>query len=911
MLAPPASIRRVALGVLGMIAVIPSRASSQRPDSVTISLRSGPVVLSQRSTAAFWEALRAGSSRRLHGMLWLSHSPSPLERDSLLRLGIEILAPLQHGVFWAAITANADTVHAALRPRFYAKLDARARVAPEVWSGEVGRYSLRQVGGDRTNYVLNADSTLNIAVVFHPGTPIAEADQLLRSRGRNVARLSDIGWKVTATLADVRRLAETDAVRWIDAAPPPTSPDNDNTRLDINVEALQNFNIVTGQVQGLGGNGITVGVFDYGIDQAHPDFGTRVVLEGITTMSTHATHIGGVIGGDGIMSTGVDSWTHANGGTSYQYRGMAPQAHLIDELADNSFTAAVVSSYITGAGMDISNHSYTYSLNGEYGPVTDAFHDQLIRGDATNGGSQIPAREHVYSSGNSGTKPGSTGQQQIGYFSLSKQSKNGIVVGNYDHQTHEVDPSSSLGPAYDGRIKPDVVAPGTNIRSPGYCTTTNDIFGQCVGHPNGVTSRRNFYSLLTGSSPAAAAVTGMLALVLQQFKTSYGAVSPGWVLRPSTLRAVTIHSAHDLFGSVWYWNEDGPVQAFPGPDFVSGYGLVDAKDAVALIANGQFVQDAVPTECDVQTWWIYSSGGAELKVTLAWDDLPGDAEEPFTDPRLKNDLDLEVVAPNSTVYYPWLLDQTAMSGGVAVPDAAQSCGSDLTVARKVLPTTTPNFVGVGNPANSNDLLSGGVLQPATTGKDHLNNVEQVVVAGPADGWWKIRVTGFKVASPQPFSLVSTPAARIRLPVVPPAALCWTSPNCAKMFYDARICFRIPKICSPMAVIPGQLPVSFVKSGEAVFVPLDRLCLFLVQCPACLRDGICRQLSVIFAHIPSDFTVTLFDSTGTRVFADKTSQTTKRLSTRIAPEGQYVLAIQAGPSVKPHKRYDLKVRAGGS
>lgn len=908
----PASIPRLALSLCIVLTLVvsPGTGSAQRSDSVTLTLRSGTVVLSQASTRVFWTALRTASLPRLVGVIALPRSPTPLERDSLRRTGIEILSPLQHGMYWAAVSSNADTVHASVRPTFYAMLGARDRVAPEIWNVSSAQYSFRQPNGAAGNYVLNADSTLNVAVVFHPGTPIPEAERLLRSHARTVTRLSDVGWKVTATLTEIRRLAESDAIRWIDAPIPPIMPENDNTRQAINVETLQNFNTTTGLVQGLGGNGITVGVFDMGIDQTHSDLASRVVVDDFGK-DPHGTHVAGVIAGDGRMSVGNDSWGHANGGTPYQWRGMAPQAHLIDADANNAFVASWVSSYIKVKGMDISNHSYTYSLDGAYADIADAFHDQLIRGDATSDGNPIPARENVYSSGNSGDqpRPQGSGQQQIGYFSLSKQSKNGIMAGNFDSYHGQVDPTSSLGPAYDGRIKPDVVAPGTSVRSTGYCTLANDIFAQCGGHPQGVTSRSNFYHLATGSSDAAAAVTGMLALALQQFNATY-ATSPGWIPQPATLKAVTIQSAKDISGPVWYSNEDGPVQAFPGPDFVTGYGIVDAKGAVDLITSGNFVEDFVSAECEIRTWWVKANAAGELKVTLAWDDWPGNSETPYTNPRLINDLDLELVGPNSTIHYPWLLDQTAMKDGVAVSDAAQVCGSDLTVARKVFPTATPHFVAPHNASNINDPLTGGVLQAATTGKDHLNNVEQVVIQAPANGWWMVHVTGFTVPhASQRFSLVASGPLSTMLPIVIPKVFCRNSPICSPL-YDRHLCERLPKVCAPVQLKPGHLQVSFSKSGQAVIVPEDRLCLFLIECPLCMRDGMCHDLNVTFSNVPANFTIAVYDTTGRRVFVDSSANTTKGIRVSTTPENRYAVLIQSGKGVKPKRRYDLTVRANG-
>ena len=94
-----------------------------------------------------------------------------------------------------------------------------------------------------------------------------------------------------------------------------------------------------------------------------------------------------------------------------------------------------------------------------------------------------------------------------------------------------------------------------------------------------------------------------------------------------------------------------------------------------------------------------------------WDDFEGDYGAGGV--MLVNDLDLELEAPGGSIYYPWTLD----------PD---------------------------NPSLT-----------ATTGVDHLNNVEQVEVSSPTSGTWTVRVTATVMPEPnQDFSVVTShgPAA---------------------------------------------------------------------------------------------------------------------------------------------------------
>jgi hypothetical protein len=338
----------------------------------------------------------------------------------------------------------------------FATVTPQDRVVPDIWGNRFERYFVSPPDTQPFNYVLNPDSSLNLTVVFHAEVSANTARAALRPHVRSAEQLSAVGWRVVATRRAVRDLAALDLVRWIDAAPPPFLPDNDRTRAAINIDALQTVNAGTGQVTGLAGTGVLIGVYDSGIDETHDDFGARVVRND-HTRGRHGTHVAGTIAGGGTFWNGFDSWGVQNTGTAWQWRGMAPQAELID--VDNALAniAARWVTYIGNEGLDLSNHSYTFAVDGDY-DASSEFRDELIRGDATSGG-PIGARLHLHSAGNHGQFPGNGGEQ-VGYFALTKQVKNGLMVGNYDAGLNRIAQTSSLGPAHDGRIKPDVVAPG-------------------------------------------------------------------------------------------------------------------------------------------------------------------------------------------------------------------------------------------------------------------------------------------------------------------------------------------------------------------------------------------------------------------------------------------------------------------
>ena len=92
-------------------------------------------------------------------------------------------------------------------------------------------------------------------------------------------------------------------------------------------------------------------------------------------------------------------------------------------------------------------------------------------------------------------------------------SKNGLSIGavTYTSSSPEVASFSGQGPTLDGRIKPDLVAPGVNICS-GQAEESLTPFGTSCGsdsHANGA----SMYMEMSGTSQATAVAGGASALV--------------------------------------------------------------------------------------------------------------------------------------------------------------------------------------------------------------------------------------------------------------------------------------------------------------------------------------------------------------------------------------------------------------
>lgn len=159
------------------------------------------------------------------------------------------------------------------------------------------------------------------------------------------------------------------------------------------------------------------------------------------------------------------------------------------------------------------------------------------------------------------------------------------------------------------------------------------------------------------------------------------------------MKAIVLNTAEDLGNT--------------GPDFKHGWGRINARKAYEVIENTDYITDSLSAN-DSTTFTIsVPSNTAKVRFMVYWTDPEASIS---ANTALINDLDMTVTDPSASEHLPWILDPTANA-------------------------TTLD-------------------QPATTGEDHLNNVEQVEITSPAAGDYIVKVKGTQVPmGPQRFHVV--------------------------------------------------------------------------------------------------------------------------------------------------------------
>ena len=427
----------------------------------------------------------------------------------------------------------------------------------------------------------------------------------------------------------------------------------------------------------------------------HQEFQGRVLVgDGTTNHESHATAVASVLNAAGLYTI-----IYPVGVTNPQAaKGMSYAGPVISNNSSNDVSE--MASQVATNNLRISNHSYSaqsgwrlvgstwywfgatnisQTVDWKFGAYTAEAHNADTNVYAAR--AYLP----VWTPGNSGgegpaTQPvvhrlyiNETNQPWItnvtrsidgdagGYDSLHPQgcAKNVLTVGNVSNlvagytgpASVRIGPYSPFGPTDDGRLKPDIVAPGTDIIMAGNASDIDFVVG-------------------SGTSFAAPAISGSINLLNQLRNTLHPNARP-WLA--STMKGLVIHTA----------DEAGD---HPGPDYRFGWGLMNTRRAAELVRNNatngwkSFIKEIFLPDGESIEIPVPFAAGQIGRFTIVWTDPAGapqtNAVIDSPTPRLVNDLDLRVISPSGTTNFPYVLNPDLTNQSAPARAAAATTGDD-------------------------------------------------------------------------------------------------------------------------------------------------------------------------------------------------------------------------------------------
>ncbi|MFA6471038.1 MAG: S8 family serine peptidase [Candidatus Latescibacterota bacterium] len=320
------------------------------------------------------------------------------------------------------------------------------------------------------------------------------------------------------------------------------------TRYGVTYNELKMLNVPSVHERGYTGKGVIIGIVDTGFDKIKE----TGCLKNVNIIKTRNFISGGeYVSGDSHGSYVLSCLAGAADGEFY---GPAYEASFLLAVTDDALTEthADEDRWVAGVewcdslGAKIISSSLVYN---EFDNPADNYQKQDMNGltSIVARAAEIAVRRGmvvVNSAGNEGmnawgiiTTPGDAEHViTVGAVTVVKDG-NPIIAG-----------FSSRGPTADGRIKPDVVAPGKDVYVP-------------------ILGSNGSYTLISGTSLAAPFISGLCALLLE--------AHPSWT--PALVMAALKASSRDLGDS--------------GPDIAYGWGLPDALSALEYspsnVASGQ------------------------------------------------------------------------------------------------------------------------------------------------------------------------------------------------------------------------------------------------------------------------------------------------------------------------------------
>lgn len=429
----------------------------------------------------------------------------------------------------------------------------------------------------------------------------------------------------------------------------------------------------------------------------HPDLpATRVAF------ANNPTSQSGVQEGHGFLNSHIVGGFNSGTGSAledangYNYGlGIAPWARVgvTAIFGAGSSTPTTWENTAYGQSARISSNSWGYPSVRTYNANAQEY-DRIVRDSqtGTTGNQQMIV---VFAAGNSGSGSNTVSSPAtaknvitVGASENVRQTgTDGCAVGNTGADSaNDIINFSSRGPVNsaggDGRVKPDIVAPGTHIEA-GVPQSNYNGASVCNQYwPTGQT----LYGWSSGTSHSCPAVAGGAALVYQDF-INKSLSNPS----PAMAKAYLMNSATYMSGTGAGGNLPSNSQGMGRMDFGRAF------DGTARILLDQTTTLGATGNTHVITGTV-SDTSKPFRVTLAWSDAPG----PTTGAPFVNNLDLEVTVGGVTYKGNVFSGANSASGGTA--DAKNNAESVFlpagTSGSFTITVRAVNIAGDGVPGNA-------------------------------------------------------------------------------------------------------------------------------------------------------------------------------------------------------------------
>jgi hypothetical protein len=599
---------------------------------VTLPLRNGAITPTANIRTSYLDSFQKALPQfkgKSFIVIQFEQLPTDADRKLMSGSGIELLEYLPPNAYTATISAKLDAALLQwVRARAVVSLSPRQKMDAYLGKGFTPAWAVKQPG------------TIDVLVSFPKTFSSVDVLADLPYHGAQVLDRSFQSLRILKLRVESNKLEELAAlpyVEYLQSAPPGDQPLNFDSRSGARANLL-NAPVAAGG-KALNGEGVVVGVGDNADLQGHVDFSGRLISRAGTIFGAHGTHVAGTVGGAGTINE--------------LYKGFAPRSTIISQVYNRIIANAAA--YVQDHGMVITNNSYGDIIECDYYGSYD-----LISRALDQMAFDLPQLSNVFAAGNSGgdiCPPYTAGFRTVlgGY----QTAKNVITVGATT-DSGVVAAFSSRGPVRDGRLKPEIAAMGQFVPS---------------------TWPVNIYSYNNGTSMAAPAVSGGLALLYQRYRQLNGGANPKNVL----MKALLCNGALDKGNA--------------GPDYQYGFGWMNLLRSVEMLENNLYFNNTVAQNATTTHTITVPPNTAQLKVMLCWNDP---AASPLSSRMLVNDLDLQVVAPGAVSHLPRILDTAVANVGNVATTGTDKLNNveQIVINNPTAGTYTIRVNGVGISQNS-------------------------------------------------------------------------------------------------------------------------------------------------------------------------------------------------------------------